>query len=94
MRRDIKEKPLLERGFCDCCLSDRPQTKRHYLQLVGTYLVRILPPAATGRDCAVAVALSADEQAQSILPAKVFGNTVLFTDGVRTRTLAPANCVI
>ena len=94
MRRGQKRSPSLG-GASGACPAERPPAaNRHYLQLVGTYLVRMLPPAATGRDCAVAVALAADEHAQSMLPDRVFGNAVLFTEGVSTRTLAPANCVI
>lgn len=51
------------------CPAERPPAaNRHYLQLVGTYLVSKVPAVVTTRDCAVAVVLAADAHAQSILP--------------------------
>ena len=53
-------------------MAERPPTaNRHYLQLLGTYLVSTVPSAAAPMACAAAVALPADVQAQSILPDKV-----------------------
>jgi hypothetical protein len=63
-----KKKPLHGRGFGCCCVADQPPTaKYHYLQLLGTYFVATVPAVAF-IDCATAVVLAAEVQAQSILP--------------------------
>src|ERR1700734_4540058 len=89
-----KRSPSLGGASGACPAEMPPAANRHYLQLVGTYLVRMVPAAPTGRDCAVAVVFCDDAHAQSMLPARVFGNAVLFTDGVSVRVLAAPNCVI
>jgi hypothetical protein len=66
-----KRSPSVE-GLLVLSWADRPPTaKHHYLQLLGTYLVNILAPAAAVRPWLVAVVLLTEPQAQSIAPAAV-----------------------
>src|ERR1700686_4667062 len=91
------KKPLVERGFWCCCPAEGPPAaKCHYLQLVGTYLVKMVPTAAEPIDCADAVVWAADAQAQSILPETVpaVANCIPEMNGVRASVLLPPNCGI
>ena len=72
----------------------------HYLQLLGTYLVGTVPKAAPLIDCADAVVLPTDVQAQSILPDKLEEDPnfvsvpALLMNGERRSVFAPVNCEI
>ncbi len=61
-----------------------------YLQLLGTYLVGMVPAVPTARPCAVAVALADDAQAQSILPEDDATRTALEMFGVSVNLLVVA----
>jgi len=68
--------------------ADSESSRVDYLQLVGTYLVSMVPAVPTTSDCAVAVVLSADAHAQSILP-DVVPNTAPAMFGESVSKLVP-----